>query len=148
MRKKSTIQSIVCVGILASACLGAGTNPQKIQVDELGSKYTIIGPLGDALGDYHTIEGVRIKDDAKADELLLRVDTLDGKTLSAPLTIPVREMDRPEVGTRCVIRGYEWGAMEGFPTDPENPILRATKSPSFYAWFQVTKVISGGPKAR
>ena len=132
-------QRVLTISVLlaSAAALAACTQPKPPAPRS-------IGELGAPLGTYMTVEGVRVPDPSKADELLIQVDTVNGKKRDIPLTIAVRGMDRPVMGAHCVLRGYEWGGMEGVPTDPQNPVIVATKSVGFYTWFLATRVISGG----
>jgi hypothetical protein len=80
------------------------------------------GVLGERLGEYHTIEGVRIGvESGKVEAGTVLVDTVDGKKLNNPIALPVRlsdsrglPLDLP-VKTRCVLKGYELGEMIGRP---------------------------------
>jgi RNA polymerase sigma factor (sigma-70 family) len=76
--------------------------------------------LGDRLGEYLTIEGVKIEGGKVESETLL-VDTVNGKKLDRPIPLPVRgsshlgpPLDLP-AKTRCVLKGYELGEMIGRP---------------------------------
>jgi hypothetical protein len=77
--------------------------------------------LGAPLGEYLTIEGVRLEG-GKVETGTLRVDTIDGKKLDKPVTVVVRSLDYRAMTTRavrlpakqrCVLKGYESGEMVG-----------------------------------
>ncbi|MDB5306479.1 MAG: hypothetical protein JWO38_681 [Gemmataceae bacterium] len=84
------------------------------------------GLLGDRLGEYLTIEGVRMEG-AKIETGTLLVDTVNGKKLDKPVPIVVRVCDfnatRFDLPTdylmpykaRCVFKGFESGEMIGVP---------------------------------
>jgi hypothetical protein len=78
------------------------------------------GVFGDRLGEYHTIEGVKVEG-GKVEAGTLLVDTVDGKKLDRPVAIPVRGPDRARTPldlpakSRCVLKGYELGEMVGRP---------------------------------
>jgi hypothetical protein len=71
------------------------------------------GILGDHLGAYLTVEGVKFEN-GWAGEQTLRVDRVNGKRLKKPVTIGVRNLKLPSK-KRCVLKGYESGKMIGDP---------------------------------
>ncbi|HEY8504817.1 MAG TPA: sigma-70 family RNA polymerase sigma factor [Gemmataceae bacterium] len=81
------------------------------------------GILGDHLGVYMTIEGVRFEGRGKVETGTLLVDTVNGKKLEKPVALQVRGLDYPAMtmgpldlpAGRCVLKGYESGQMIGFP---------------------------------
>jgi hypothetical protein len=84
------------------------------------------GRLGDQLGKYLTIEGVRVEG-GKVETGTLLVDTVNGRKLDRPVPVVVRAHDfnatRFDLPTafvlpprrRCVLKGFESGEMIGVP---------------------------------
>jgi hypothetical protein len=70
------------------------------------------GVFGD-LGEYQTIEGVRVNGTFTGNSTLL-VDTVGGKKLDKPVSIWVENLELP-AKKRCVLKGYELGRMIGTP---------------------------------
>ena len=73
------------------------------------------GLLGDTLGIYLTIEGVLYDGKGKVESNTLMVDTVDGKKLDTPIGILIHNVRRLPAKSRCVLKGYELGAMIGTP---------------------------------
>jgi RNA polymerase sigma factor (sigma-70 family) len=82
------------------------------------------GVLGDQLGVYLTIEGVRAGA-GKVETGTLMVDVVNGKKLDKAVAVVVRGLDYPAMtiqsinlpaGQRCVLKGYESGEMIGTPS--------------------------------
>jgi hypothetical protein len=71
------------------------------------------GLLGDSIGEFLTIEGVKVEDGKPVERTLL-VDTVDGKKLPKAVPIWVYNLDLPSK-QRCVLTGYETGDMIGIP---------------------------------
>jgi hypothetical protein len=71
------------------------------------------GRLGESLGEYLTIEGVRAEEGKVGTQTLI-VDTVGGKKLAKPVHIWVANVILP-AGKRCVLKGYETGSMIGQP---------------------------------
>jgi hypothetical protein len=83
------------------------------------------GLLGDQLGRYLTIEGVKAEG-VKLESGTLQVDTVDGKKLANPILLVVRgayiadhnlqpaRLDFPS-DRRCILKGFESGEMIGVP---------------------------------
>src|SRR2546425_5049390 len=71
------------------------------------------GVLGDQLGEYLTVEGVRAEG-GKVGTRTLLVDTVGGKKLAKPVPVWVHNLDLP-AKQRCVLKGYESGEMIGTP---------------------------------
>jgi hypothetical protein len=71
------------------------------------------GILGDHLGAYLTVEGVRATEGLVGTQTLL-VDRVNGKRLKKPVAIWVRNLILPSK-KRCVLKGYESGRMIGDP---------------------------------
>jgi len=72
------------------------------------------GYLNATLGTYLTIEGVLYDGKGKVESNSLMVDTVNGKKLDKPLLMLVQNVRLP-AKTRCVLAGYEDGAMIGIP---------------------------------
>ena len=64
-----------------------------------------VGSLGQRLGDYVTIEGVRL-DAGKTGASTLRVDTVNGRKPPEPVVIWVENLKLPK-DKRCKLKGYE-----------------------------------------
>ncbi len=73
------------------------------------------GMLGYRIGTYLTIEGVR-DDSGKTGQRTLAVDTINGFTLPAPVSIWVENVVLPK-GERCTLKGYETGRWIGVPDE-------------------------------
>lgn len=83
------------------------------------------GLLGDQLGTYLTIEGVK-SEGVKVESGTLVVDTVDGKKLDKPISLVIRGASvvnqnlrpaRLEIPAkqRCIFKGFESGEMIGVP---------------------------------
>lgn len=73
------------------------------------------GLLDYAIGEYLTIEGVRVEESGFGiTERTLQVDTVNGKMLPKPVRIEVWGVELPSK-QRCVLKGYETGQMAGDP---------------------------------
>ncbi len=70
------------------------------------------GYLSDSLGTYLTIGGVLYDGNGKVESNSLVVITVDGKRLEEPVLIFVKHVRLPG-SQRCVLKGYELGAMIG-----------------------------------
>jgi hypothetical protein len=70
-----------------------------------------IGSLGHPLGDYLTIEGLRL-DGPKAGASTFRAEAVNGQKLPEPIGIWIDNLDLPG-GERCKIKGYETVRMIG-----------------------------------
>lgn len=141
---------ILAILVLGFAALGGQAENKTVSVSELESRTaSITGKLGSPLSTFMTIEGTHQRDNTKAQAFLVSVDTVDGKKLKAAIVMEVRGIDREEdipVGSRCTLRGYEWGTLGAIPADPEVPLDQQNsiqqRDAGFYDWFEVTKVIS------
>jgi hypothetical protein len=80
---------------------------------ELRTGVVPIGSLGEPLGSYLEIEGIRVEG-PKAGVGTLRVGTVNGRRLREPTPIWVENVDLPEA-RRCVLKGYEDCRMIGQP---------------------------------
>lgn len=72
------------------------------------------GYLSNNLGTYLTIEGVLYDGNGKVESNSLVVDTVNGKRLEEPALILIKNVRLPGK-ERCVLKGYELGAMIGSP---------------------------------
>ncbi len=96
-----------------------GTNTETVKPRQPG------GLLGDQLGTYLTIEGVK-SEGAKIETGTLLVDTVDGKKLDKPISLVIRgasvvnqnlqpaALNLP-AKHRCIFKGFESGKMIGVP---------------------------------
>ena len=118
--KHSTIASVICAMMLTVA--GGGsllTFAQKPDAKEAAQQLPLTprqpgGFIKEQLGIYLTIEGVLYDGNGKVESNSLVVDTVDGKKLEKPILILVRNVRLP-AKTRCILKGYELGAMIGRP---------------------------------
>ena len=98
------------------------------------------GLLGDALGTYRTIEGVLYDGrQEKVEGNTLLVDTVDGKNLKKPIQVLIHNVRPVPAKTRCVFKGYETGAMIGYPdaiyaAAAEQGRTEKRMSPKSYSW--------------
>jgi len=122
---------IVAMGLLA--LLGADGRKQ-VTVAELQNGTDIIGSLGKRLGTYVKIEG---KAPVKTGMLSkpLEVDMIDGKKLDPPVLIEIQTGKELQGGDRYSFRGYETGAMNSMPKDPDDPRHEPQQIYSFAVWF-------------
>jgi hypothetical protein len=87
--------------------------PTRFPRIELRNSIVPTGSLGQPLGRYLTVEGLRVED-GKVGVRTLRVDTVNGQKLREPVFIWIENVDLPE-GGRCVLKGYENCRMIGVP---------------------------------
>ena len=74
-----------------------------------------VGSLGFAIGNYLTIEGVREDGLLTSGVKTLRVETVNGIKLTAPVSIWIENIDALPKDGRCVLKGYENFQMIGQP---------------------------------
>ncbi|MDX1962270.1 MAG: hypothetical protein SFX18_03900 [Pirellulales bacterium] len=144
------MKNVFCFGFLClSVSLAALSHPLavgQLPVPSGGNATKPVQPrqpggrLGDQLGVYLTIEGVR-SEGAKVETGTLLVDTVDGKKLEQPIPLVIRgaivadhnlqpaHLSLP-AQRRCILRGYESGEMIGVPS----AVLAAAKE---QGWEQV-----------
>ena len=96
------------------------------RVPELRSGVVPLGSLGEPLGGYLRIEGVRAEG-MKAGISTLRVDTVDGRRLREPVPIWVENVALPGAA-RLVLKGYEDCRMIGQPPAVEQAAREAGKA--------------------
>lgn len=72
------------------------------------------GYLSNNLGTYLIIEGLLYEGNGKVESNSLVVDTVNGKRLEQPALILIKNVRLPGK-ERCVLKGYELGAMIGSP---------------------------------
>jgi hypothetical protein len=87
--------------------------PTRFPRIELRNSIVPTGSLGQPLGRYLTVEGLRAED-GKVGVSTLMVDTVNGQKLREPVFIWIENVDLPE-GVRCVLKGYENCRMIGVP---------------------------------
>src|SRR5262245_1846028 len=108
------MNTLLCAAALVACSPFVG---QKQQLPSPGPVSVIrlwpTGVLGELIGEYMTIEGVR-HDGMKTGTRSLLVDTVNGKRLARPVSIWVENLELP-VGKRVVLKGYENGSMAGAP---------------------------------
>jgi len=124
--------------LVVSACGCTAVQPEG------GGSGIPMGRLGQRLGTYLTIEGVRMEEGKVGTQTLL-VDTVNGRKLSSPVGVWVENVKHPGLpkGTRCIIRGYESGEMIGLP----DAVAEAENIPppqamwQFRRYFIITSVV-------
>lgn len=117
------MKRFVCSGVMgASAVLCLLAIPRAVgqpPPPSGGGKVVAVGPrqpggvLGDQLGEYLTVEGVRAEG-GKVGTRTLLVDKVGGKKLAKPVPVWVHNLELP-AKQRCVLKGYESGEMIGTP---------------------------------
>lgn len=117
--------AVVCALGLATAFGQSPAGPGVAQGKAVGPRQPG-GLLGDQLGKYLTIEGVKAEG-GKVETGTLLVDTVDGKKLDKPILVVIRSqvytlsrIDHPvslalPTKERCVFKGFESGEMIGVP---------------------------------
>ena len=115
MDTRRTIMSLFSVAGLATVplVLVAQQPPTRFPRIELRNSIVPTGSLGQPLGRYLTIAGLRVEE-GKVGVRTLRVDTVNGQKLREPVFIWIENVDLPE-GGRCVLKGYENCRMIGLP---------------------------------
>lgn len=101
------MSSLLAATLLVSLALG--TQSEQPSVEGLWPK----GVLGELIGNYVTVEGVR-SEGGKRGERTLALDTINGKRLNQIVYIWVENLDLPQ-GKRVILKGYENGGMVGDP---------------------------------
>lgn len=131
MTSKLLLHLIVCVLIAGTTCPVVGaqvrrTRPRSnpIHVSVLNSAI-VVGSLGVPLGEVLTIEGIAADENytkrrADSGDILLRVQTVNGKALKHEAIFPFSpfegaEMTKPSAGMRFKYVGYETGGFSGIP---------------------------------
>ena len=109
--------------LLGGAAICALTTPHAIGQPTVGPGGAKVEPaagprppggvLGVGLGDYVTIEGVRVEE-GKVGTRTLIVESVNGKKPPKPIGIWIENLELP-AKTRCVLKGYESGSMIGTP---------------------------------
>lgn len=111
-----------CTLMLLISGVGLATAPHTLPAQqrslrpprvELQNGIIPVGSLGEPLGRYLKVEGIR-EEEGKVGVSTLRVDTVNGRKLREPVDIWVENLDLPE-GERCVLKGYENCRMIGDP---------------------------------
>lgn len=116
MDARHTVMLLLPVAGLATAPValaGEGSPMPPPRRPELRSGIVPVGSLGQPLGRYLRIEGVR-GEGFKAGVSTLLVDTVDGQKLREPVPIWVENVDLPGL-QRCVLKGHENCRMIGLP---------------------------------
>ena len=113
----------------------SGPNGQEISADVHHKEiYYPAMTLGYRPGTYLTIEGVS-GHEVKGDQTFVMVDTVNGRKLSKPTTIPIRNAHVTDK-QRCILKGYESGEMVGEPPAVREAAREQGKElpPSATAW--------------
>jgi len=127
----------------ASPAAAVAANVRQVPAgDLLSGNVILIGSLGNPLGRYVTIEGTK---PAKALMMAnpMEIDAVDGKVLAAPILMEIHGAAGLPEGTRCILHGYETGALVSTPDDPA---VKGAPAPQasyrFAVWFEVTEIKS------
>lgn len=125
MKIKKILISLGVMGTVLALGAGDATDTRgRVSVSDINSKVVLVGVLGKPMGTYVTVEG-----DYYGPAAMIRsgleVDKVDGEPLKGITTISnflerTSKMDL-KAGERYRLRGYETGAMSGWPDDPKNP---------------------------
>ncbi len=108
MNTRGTVLFLFSVAGLINVPLVIAEQPGK---PETPGMMVPIGRLGQPLGSYLKIEGVRAENSKSP---ALRVDTVNGRKLRQSVEVAVSNVDLPKA-ERCVLKGYENGQMIGQP---------------------------------
>ncbi len=128
--------AIVAVGLLSQ--LGADDQKQ-LAWDQVNGSTKIIGALGKPLGMFMRIDGKAREGDMSITNPL-EVDAIDGKKLEKSVLVSMRGEDlRP--GVVYHFRGYESGAMNSAPKDPESHGVGPQQPYRFCVWFEIVRTI-------
>jgi hypothetical protein len=106
---------LLAVGLVATVplVLAAQQAPTRFPRIELRNSIVPTGSLGQPLGRYLTVEGLRAEE-GKVGVSTLWVDAVNGQKLREPIPIWIENVDLPEA-KRCVLKGYENCRMIGLP---------------------------------
>jgi hypothetical protein len=143
MKMTGKLLAVLSLVVLVVGLTGADALPQQVPVAEIGSKYVLMGQLGQPIGGFMTIEGVAQRE-WMGMGWPVAVDTVDGKKWGKAVIIGVMKPVRLVEGTRYVLRGYEAVGMSGTPEDPQRRQAgqgNMVQQPlGFRNWFEVTEV--------
>lgn len=117
------MKRLLCLGILCATALILGQSDSasvdaQVPTESAPAQRLPLQPrqpggfLKNGLGVYVTIEGVLYSGEGKVESNSLVVDTVDGNKLEEPILILIKHVRIPE-NVRCVLKGYELGAMIG-----------------------------------
>jgi hypothetical protein len=109
---------------LIAVAQGQSSTSRSVNVQELENGVQIIGLLGLPLGELASIEGQIVQSGMKGTDSLIKVDRINGKSVSNSLLMKFavwqwgnlanREL---QVGPKLRIRAYETGGMTGIPIE-------------------------------
>jgi hypothetical protein len=105
------IRLVLVLGFLMLPLRGFSAEKEALKPPVLIPFCVPIGSLGHPVGDYLTIEGVRVNE-GKVGVHTFRVDTVNGKALDQSVDIWVDNLALPAEG-HCVLKGYETFSMIG-----------------------------------
>ncbi|MCC6682772.1 MAG: hypothetical protein IT445_17870 [Phycisphaeraceae bacterium] len=124
---------LIWVGLFAvlpgnRATYGADTPPTPVPVQELGTKYQLIGQVGEPLGSVVTVRGVIGTGRSKADQSKpqLRVRSINGRTTQQDIMLPIYAyfgefgedgLPALELGQYYEFEAYESGGYIGVPSE-------------------------------
>ncbi|HVT14514.1 MAG TPA: hypothetical protein VHE55_19795 [Fimbriimonadaceae bacterium] len=108
--------------------------PIRVSYAEVGSRVQIVGRLGEPLGSYLVLNGVRFGDSHGPTMMgggNFRVQSVNGKHLAEPVELWIDSIKKLPAGRRCKVEGYETGQMIGVPGE----VLRRTgQTPPQAVW--------------
>jgi hypothetical protein len=135
---------VLGAGLTASGCTHAtppgGVRRSQVPVGEVGGRYVLVGQLGHPIGTYLTLEGTT---PAVAKDARLLVDTVDGRRLSRPVSVELRQARGLPANGRVVLRGFEDCGMIGSRFDPADaPGGEPQAHFRFDSWIEVFSIKS------
>jgi hypothetical protein len=106
---------LLLIATVAASCVSptSGGEGQTKNAATVKSGLVPTGTLGVPLGQLVLLEGAR-PEGPKTGVCTLKVEKVDGKALTSPVSIRVDNVDLPK-DARCVLRGYETMRMIGSP---------------------------------
>ncbi|MBN1698093.1 MAG: hypothetical protein JW881_11315 [Spirochaetales bacterium] len=137
-----------CVIICLVPILSCRQGEAAMHYTKAGTAVQITGMLGRPLGEIVTVKGTVIENTIwraanETEELLLEVDSIDGKPLDDPVRIPFGVFPwcgcgKPAPGNPFNYVGYETGGMTGIPEKAFDYMSRvAAREYGFTVYFQV-----------
>ncbi len=108
--------------------------PIQVPYSEVGSRVQIVGRLGEPLGAYLVLDGIRFGE-SQGPTMMgggnYRVESVNGKRLTKPVELWIDSIKKLPAGRRCRVDGYETGQMIGVPGE----VLRRTgQAPPQAVW--------------
>jgi len=118
------------------------TPAEKVNIyySELNNKYSVVGPLGIALGKVVVLEVKKIKLNVKSDPPTLLVKKINGKKLKKPIQLKYQMLiidDKFILNKTYKIKGYQDGSFTGTPYEVMKDLLMQTTD----YYFEVSLVV-------